>query len=246
MIEFLRFAINAFVLWIVFLHFIVPLIVYRLHRGPEKYTLPEISWESFIAGRSSAFLREHADFMQLGFIPAAASVLSIPGCITYFALYRHESDPAAATLMSSGNARGETITKEFTQRYENGFHLSLIASPLPTPFPRWRKKEGFRLPNVASIAQLFEAFKGIRANSQYGLPERLPIGQELGEVQNYLNEELEDLISRQYLSARAINGQRKFTLKGAYLMTWKISWPWKAIDNMISRDRVKRLSRKGV
>lgn len=243
MIEFVRFAVGAFVLWMLFLYFVVPLIVYNLNRGPEKYALPEISWESFIAARSSAFLREHAAFTQLGFLPASASVLSIPGSITFFALYRHENDPVAATLVSSSNGRKETVTKEFTQRYENGFHLSLIASPLPTPFPRWRKKEGFRLPKVANTALLFEAFKNIRAKSQYGLPERLTIGQELAEVQNYLNEELEDLISRRYLSANVANGQRRFTLKGAYLMAWKLLWPWKTIDNLISEYQVNRLSR---
>lgn len=166
MTEFLRFAVSAFFLWIVFLHFIARLIVYRLHRGPEKYALPEIDWESFIAGRSSAFLREHAEFTQLGFLPAAASVLSVPGCITFFALYRHESDPVTATLMSSSNAQGETITKEFTQRYENGFHLSLIASPLPTPFPRWRKKRALDSPRWRVLdcsSKLLKAF-GLTAN----------------------------------------------------------------------------------
>ena len=243
MIEFVRFAVGAFVLWIVFLYFVVPLIVYNLNYGPEKYALPEIDWESFFAARSSAFLLEHAGFTQLGFLPASASVLSIPGSITFFALYRHENDLVTATLMSSSSTRGETITKEFTQRYENGFHLSLIASPLPTPFPRWRKKEGYRLPEVASTALLFEAFKNIRAKSQYGQPERLTIGQELAEVQNYLNAELEDLISRRYLSAKVANGQRRFTLKGAFLMAWKLLWPWKVIDDVVSRNRVKRFSR---
>lgn len=235
--------IAAYILggWLLLQHLVTPLFVYWLHRGPDQFIFTPVEWETFISERSEEFLQIDQELRPLGFSPIVASVLELSHSRTYFALYRHSADTCVAMAMSATNKLGETIALDFTQRYGDGIHLSVTNSPIPSVYPRWRKKVMLRLPKVRDATMLFHKFKNIRAKSNYANPTSLPSGRELQIVEEYLNEELQELVTKGFMTVEA--GKQRPTLTAAYMMAWRLTWPWKPLLNFISEQRATRLSK---
>lgn len=221
--------------WLLFQHLVSPLFVYRLHRGPDRYSFVPAECETYISESSPAFLQHHNELGLLGFSPVAASVLELSHSRTSFVLYKNDLDQCVAMIMNATNKLGETLVLDFTQRYEGGKHLSLTNSPVPSVYPGWNKKVMLRFPKVKKVTDLFHIFKNVRGKFNYENPIAFPSGRELQMVEEFLNEELQNLVDRGFM--RIEGGKQRPTLLASYLISWRLTWPWKPILNLIANYR---------
>lgn len=227
--------------WLLLKHLVAPLFTYWLYRGPDRYSFTPVDVEMFMSERSEHFHHLDSEMRSLGFSPIVASALALSHSVTFFALYRNSLDPCAAMIMSGTNKLGETLVLDFTQRYADGVHLSVTNSPMPWMYPRWRKKVMLQLSKIREPRLLYEKFKNIRTKSNLFNPTALPVGRELQIVEEYLNEELQELVAKGFMKLEG--GQQRPTLKAAYVMSWRMTWPWKPLLTFISDQRAASLSK---
>jgi hypothetical protein len=87
-----------------------------------------------------------------------------------------------------------------------------------------------RFPEVTEVAHLVDITERIIENYLSSkVAVALPKGRELEMIEQLLNKELGELIAKGYVKDNVKNNLRSLTIKGAYLMIWKILWPVKQI-----------------
>ena len=131
------------------------------------------------------------------------------------------------------------VSNEFSQFGAKAV-LSVSSAPLPSVFPAWQRKISFRFSTCKGVADLHEHFQRIRAKTDLGQRTPVPPGQRLAQLESFLNQEQGHLIERGYFAPVARRGKRHVTLKGAYLMTWKMAWPSKPILIWLADRRTER------
>ena len=109
-------------------------------------------------------------------------------------------------------------------------------------FPPSPKKVTFPFPDIKSVSKLVSITERIIASYLSSkTPTTLPKGKELETIADYLNKEQDELIRKGYLQKDAKDGLRGMTLKGAYLLTWKLLWPVKQIRHAQKQSFVKKI-----
>lgn len=225
---------------VIFHHLVLPLFAYWLSAMPDRYCLTEMEWDSFLSERSVSFFPIHEQLLKLGFYPIGASSLAMSHSSNSFAVYRHTEGTATACLMSLTSSQKEILSLDFTQRYEDGVHLSLTNSRFPEVFPTWFRKIHYRLPDVTDASVLFSKFNAIA--SSLGRPGAVPLptGREFQTIAEYLNDELRELTSNGFARTPVGDGTLRLSLRAAYISTWRVIWPWKLILNRNDSHRADR------
>ena len=141
-------------------------------------------------------------------------------------------------------AQGTSVNSthiEFTQMYKNGTVLNVSNASMINVYPKSRMRLSFRLPSVKNVAQLLSlANKLIDANKQDEEKITFARGREFETVEDYLNRELNQLVKAGWVQSTVVEGNRRLTIKGALLMTWKMLWPVKQIINRIDISESSR------
>lgn len=130
---------------------------------------------------------------------------------------------------------------EFTQGYENGSVLNVSNSSVAGVYPDSPGRLGFRFPDINDAQALLAIILKLRGRHKVGDKQMaLPKGQEFAIMESYLNAELDELAQRGWVGKDDGKGERRLTVKGAVMMTWKLGWPVKQILNKRDLARSER------
>src|SRR6218665_1650855 len=119
----------------------------------------------------------------------------------------------------------ESNMLEFTQLYADDSVLSIHnATQLPV-YPELPYKRAIRLPGIRDAHALLQAALKLREQAS-GTRAAMTAGDEVQRAEDFLNREHQDLLHQAYFAKHLRpDGLRGLTLKGAYLMSWKLLWP---------------------
>jgi len=221
-------------------YIIGPILIYFIQKFPIKYNLTKSSDEVFLNKQNIQFQQMHQQIQTNNFIYVGSSLLKISTTNTYFSIYRNDSIPCTCTL-STVSTQGKFSTQiEFTQMYEDGSVTNVNNNPLIDVFPKTSKKISFRFAKMNDFNKLLDsAEKLFNLVNKAKLTKNLE-GNEFGAIETFLNEELQFLIQRGWLSSKERNNQYHLTLKGAVLLTWQLCFPVKQFlsykDSKYSRE----------
>lgn len=217
-----------------------PPFVYFSQRQPERYVLPALDPAELLAARDDRFRDLDRELRRSGFRPVAASELRHGTTVTPFVLYLDRTGALIATL-STVLARGQTSTQvEFTRVCGDGTLVAVSNNPLFDIYPSWERKLGFRYPEVADVSVLLARGERALACVRPDAPVRTFAPDEvLPTVAAFLNEEQDRLIALGLLARTPRGGERRLTLKGATLLTWKLCWPVKVLLDRADRARAR-------
>jgi hypothetical protein len=230
---------------IVAMHLLLPLLVWKQQGVPADYQLEKLPPEPFLAERNAEFRLWHRDLLLLGFEHLGVAELVLSHAKTRCSLYRHDNG-FIATVLTAGNAHMEGNMLEFTQPYADGSVFSVHNAIMPAVYPDLPYKQAVRLPGIRDANALLQAALQLR-KQQGGIPACLAPDAVFQYAGDFLDREHQDLIRLGYFtSKRRPDGLRGLTLKGAYLMTWKLLWPTRLwLDAQQRRAGVKALRAAG-
>ncbi len=211
-----------------------PVIVLWSQKMPEKYSFRLLESQQFLSERTPTFIELHEEIQGGDFEYIGSSELILSNTSMYFSIYNNFDKKIACTLVTAQSAPVNTTYIEFTQMYKNGSTLNVSNAPIINVYPKSEYRLSFRFPLVNDFDQLFTlAEKLINSNKQNDEKTTFTRGKEFEAVESYLNRELSELIERGWVQSKTVAGNRRLTIKGASLMTWKMLWPIKQILNRI-------------
>ena len=218
-----------------------PVIVWRSQKMPEYYRFNIIESQKFLSERSPTFIALHKTIQGSGFEYTGSSELLMSNLSMYFSLYNHFDKKIACTLVTAHSKPVNTTHIEFTQMYEDGSVLNVSNASVINVYPRSVSRLSFRFPRVNEFGQLLALAERLIRNHKQG-ERRITFkrGQEFEALESYLNRELKELIARGWVRSDVVAGQRRLTIKGATLMTWKMLWPVRQILSNIDISRSRR------
>lgn len=219
-------------IWLLAQYVAGPILVRLSLKAPARYSMSPLDWDSVTAFKSADFLTRNRALLELGFFPVAAT--KTDGIDAAF--YLRNADSTIASLMVSST----NIATEFTQVYEAGTNLDVTNSSSPAVHPSWQRKIGYRFPRRRDTHALHNAFQKIRDRVDLGEAKHLVNSDVLKCVEDFVNEELEHLVSIGFYSKNVTSGKRNVTLKGACLMTWRLAWPLKPLLLFIAERQGER------
>ncbi|MCD4774593.1 MAG: hypothetical protein K8S15_00915 [Candidatus Aegiribacteria sp.] len=220
----------VFVLGIQYL--IGPIIVWCTQKLPEKYVFRLVDSKKFLSERTPTFIALHEEIQDKEFEYIDSSELNMSNTSVCFSIYNHFDKKIVCTLVTARSDSINTTYIEFTQLYKNGSVLNVSNSSIINIYPTSEMRLSFRFPQVNDFDKLLTyAEKLINSNKQNEQRITFEKGKEFETVESYLNIELNELIERGWVQSKVVTGNRRLTIKGALLMTWKSVWPVKQILN---------------
>ncbi len=216
---------------------LLPLLVYSQNRQPERFRLDSVPKETVMEETEERFhaLAEEIEANGFGYI--AASAFSMQQTATHFMLFGNEEKKLYIMLTQVSNPNVPTeIFPEVSQLFDDDTVIDVLNASMDPAYPPSPRKVMFRFPEAQNVSELVAITEKIIASylaSKTAVT--FPKGRELETIARLLNEEQDELIAKGYFKKEGHNGMRGVTLKGAYLMTWKLLWPIKQIRQ--SRNR---------
>jgi hypothetical protein len=196
-----------------------------------------------------------------GFEPVTGLALPNPGssarAIVLVLVNRPARDSAYATVTYAGTAAAagtdgsapppvRTFCVEIVSRFRSGpvLHTANGTSELSVFAPRPMHTMN-RFPQVQDAGQLYRLHQALVARSGlydkvFRLDEEFH-GDAAAAVAAFMTEELEDQVGTGYMYLSAAEKLYRPTWKGAFLMTWKLLWPIKAVRHAARDRRARRL-----
>lgn len=233
-------VVEVLVLYFAWQHLVAPLAVYHAHRSHCHPVLPPVAVDAYAAELGPAALHMHRQLLALGYSPSVAANLSASSSSIRFAVYARPDDPMTASLMVARSALGEKLMLEFTLVSDRGVRMGILNSAQPLVYPPWERKIVYRVLGVPDAAQLHAALVRLQARHPAFHAVIQPAGDELARIVEYMEDEVRYLVGCGYMKRDCDRRGRGLTLRGAYRMSWLLSWPWKAISNL----RARRLGRQ--
>jgi len=243
MSELLLTLAGALGLYFAFMHLVAPLFVLRQHGVPCEYRFAPHDLAATLADGTDAFRATCKALAALGFAPATASRVDMSNASNTFMLLRRPGDPCIASVMLLRNAFGTQVVVDFTQPYRDGSCLSLSNNPYPPVFPRLPIKVAYQLDGTFPLWELHERFRRVRERCGLQEPVTVPEGGELACLDQFMNAEAAALRARGLYADGCDKGYRRLTFKGAYVLSWKLLWPWKPL--FLWRARRRALAASG-
>jgi hypothetical protein len=228
---------GAVAFYFAFTHLVGPLLVLRRHGVPCEYRFPPADVAATLAEATEPFRGTCRQLADLGFAPVAAGRLDHSNSSTAFVLFRRPGDPCIAAAMLGRSALGTRVVVDFTQPYRDGTCLSLSNNPYPPLFPRLRMKVAYQIAGTRPLWELHERFRRLRERCGLADPVTAPDGGELAALERFMNAEGAALRAQGIYAEGCVNGLRRLTLKGAYLLSWKLLWPWKPLRVWLASRR---------
>lgn len=244
---------TAFVLFVVALiilpYVVAPLIVWTKHRQSTSVQFEHVAVESLPPDALEYFLRVAHSLAAQGFEPAAflRGADTAAGTVMHLLVMTSESarDSAAAVYMPivlapGGGARFVEFSTEFVGGHEINTHncgFAYITKPVPL-------KRQFRLHTLSNPVQLYGAHRRLverhAPDSERFIPTR---GTEHLHLAHATDRGYRNQAEAGYLSLDASAGVYRATLKGAFLMAWKLAWPVKQVREVLAGRTAARTLR---
>lgn len=239
--EIAEWIVKGFLILLGIQFFFGPIIVWWGQRMPEHYRFKLIESQKFLSERTPTFIELHKEIQDRKFEYIGSSELIMSNSSMYFSIYNNFDKKIACTLVTAHSTPINITHIEFTQMYKNGSVLNVGNASIINVYPKSESRLSFRFPQVNDFDQLLAlAEKLIQSNKQNEQKITFTRGDEFDEVESYLNRELSELIENGWVQSEVVAGNRRLTLKGALLMTWKMLWPIKKILSNIDISYSKR------
>ena len=164
----------------------------------------------------------------------------------YFGLliHREAGDMGMVVYITSGHDKHPVETRyvEFAAEFTVAREINTNNSTQIEVFKKLPERMVFRFPHILSPHQLYllhRRLKGTYAAAWAPLPP--PHGREIQAVHNSIAKEYEKQVRAGYFYLDREEGVYRPTWKGAFLMTWKLIWPFTLFRNILVRRRANRL-----
>jgi len=229
--------------FILIFYSITPLFVYAKQKFPKNYILHPLSREALLPMADEAFRQQDKEIGQNGFTLAVSAYFQLQQTKTLFLLYRHPHYPLSLMLVHISNPNTATLSYlESTHIFEDHTFLNVNNSHLAGGFPKSHRKVSLYYPEITSVEELVTVSRKIADRYFYDKkPIALPKGEEMQMIERYMNEELQELVDKGYLKRGTNSDERGITLKGAYLFTWKLLWPFKQLIFHKTRQHAQQI-----
>jgi hypothetical protein len=138
---------------------------------------------------------------------------------------------------SAGNLRAWMVT--IRTRFADGTQIVTSSSTAPGVYPVDPSVDAIHPYWIKDPARLYRIHRArVVASGRAGEPRMLPApGQAIGYQQDEWREEVDRVIRAGYYRAADGEGRCRMTVKGAFVMTWRLLWPVKQIRQ--ARRRVR-------
>ena len=229
--------------FILIFYSITPLFVYAKQKFPRDYILHPLPKETLLLMTDETFRQQDKEIGQNGLTLAVSAYFQQQQTKTLFLLYRHPRYPLSLMLVSISNPNTATLSYlESTHIFEDHSFLNINNSHLTGNFPKSHRKVSLHYPEITSAEELVTVSRKIVDHYFYEKkPVALPEGEEMQMIEHYMNEELRELVDKGYLKKEASSNERGITLKGAYLFTWKLLWPFKQLISYKVRRHAQQI-----
>lgn len=211
----------------------MPILVWSQNRLPDKYTLVSVPIDEFLLESDSSFRALASEVGENGFRCIAASFFNNQTTHSRFLVFVHEEKNFSAIVTQITNPNVPAVLYlEISQIFNDNTLVGVMNAPTSGAYPKSSRKVTFRFSDVTEVEYLVRIMEHILTNylsSKIAIA--LPEGRELKKIEEFLNDELAVLIRQGYVQNSVQSNLRSYTLKGAYLMTWKLLWPVKQICN---------------
>ncbi len=241
MIETLFYAAGA---WLAGMYGLAPLLVYRQNKLPERIKLDSVPAETILQKVGEHFREpvEEAEANGFRYVDASEFVTQ-PSTQTYFMLFVHDEKKLSLLLIEIANPNVPAeVYFEINQLYDDDTILDVLNASMDSAYPPSPRKAMFRFPEVRTVSELAAVTEKIIASYLSSKTSvTFPEGKELETIARLLSEEQDELIEKGYFQKEADAGLRGLTLKGAYLLTWKLLWPVKQIRQVRNKAFAKKI-----
>jgi uncharacterized protein DUF4253 len=227
-----------------------PMLIHQRQRRHARPTLEPFdpAKHPFSAGLADAMQRNAALLGQAGYRQVADLFRADVTARLRAVLMDTAAGDIAVVVGAAAAARPErgSCAVELVARFEGGRSLTVHNSPLPGVFGAVPGKEKVRLRDVRDPTRLVRFYQALLAQ-RYGSLHREPAedradpGAFLGAA---MVRELRQQVDTGYLWLDDRAGVYRPTWKGAFLMTWKLLQPFRAIGEWRSDRRARALARE--
>ena len=160
----------------------------------------------------------------------------------YFSIYNNVDKKIACSLITAHGGPVNTTHIEFTQMYKNGSVLNVSNASMINVYPKSDSRLSYRFPQINDFDQLLAlAEQLIHSSKQTEEKITFTRGCEFQAIESCLNRELNELIEEGWVQSNVVTGNRRLSVKGALLMTWKMLWPVRQVLNKIFATNVINL-----
>lgn len=224
-----------------FMYIVGPLLVWRLQRSPASFhfvRLKDNSLLHLISPQCEAWDKElkQNDFRYIG-----SASMAMGSSQTYFSLYRAADGLLAALVAMKSNSRS-MFYAEFTWHHVNDAITNINNLAFSPVSPASSLKQSYPYPDVHALNDLLALARKIGVYKEKENPRQpFPEGKEFEAIERFLQRESESLVQRGWYSPLVIEDYRRLTLRGAFLMTWRLLWPTRSILQRKARKEAERL-----
>ncbi len=148
----------------------------------------------------------------------------------------------AYMLAENSGVRQETAYSEFSTTYTDETAIDTSNAPELPGFDSGPRKQQFWLPHIQNLARLYQIHRElIRRHATGASPRDVRDTQALTTVAEAMQRDFREQEARGwfYLDPSAV--QYRLTLKGAYLMTWRLLWPIQSIRKLRRNLAARRI-----
>jgi hypothetical protein len=218
-------------IWILAQYLIGPWLVLFQVTAPERFVLPKLEWTELLMKLGKQLSDAHEVIIGLGYVPCGATEVPNIKAISYV----HPIDGSGIQLRHL--AIGYSVC--FSQWYSGGMCLLVSNSQLPEVFPAWHKRTSYLLPRCRDIPALFDKFKRIRSALNIEGAVKADARIELQATEEFLNAELQENVRNGFYAKKVSDGKRRLSVKGAFVISWRIAWPSKPIMLALAQKRAE-------
>ena len=227
--------------FVVFPYGIAPLVVRFVHKQSARPQVEQVGADAFCPELAAYFGRAAACLAPLGFAPAAYVRVTDAATRTearVLILINESARESAAVTEVQGKGPVQSFSRylEFCTEFVNGDEIDTNNFDTAHVLKHYPEKRVFRLPGVQHPQALHRAHRRLVERHR---PAAGPFTPTRGTEHLHIAHSFEKTYGKQvefgYLFHDEAAGVYRPTLKGAFLMSWKLAWPVKQAREALAR-----------
>jgi len=231
-----------------FWYVVVPLLVWNgLRADAVKRMEPFDPSRHFASPQVVAFLRDNIAALADQQFRQVADLMNAGGKTTMRIVLLLHPDGAVATIAVVSNQQGSALpVVEFTAELDGGTVLDVSNVRTPPVFAPQAWHVTYRFPEVRDPVRLYRVFQAMlqRRFGSRSMAQRDVASDPARFLAQAMDKECRGQVAAGYHRLNERTGGYEPTLKGAYLMTWKLQFPFKQIRAERLRSKARQLLRE--
>jgi len=221
----------------------MPLLVYAQTKIPAFYNFIPVSEKEFLENSDEEFKSLFEEIGSNGFQYICSSSFTQQVTNTRFSVFSHPDKTISISVIRITNPNVPSLLYlEVGQLFDDGTIIDVTNTSRSSVYPKSTTKVTFQFPDIKEVKALIEVTESIISKYLSSkTPITLPKGEEMQFIEKVINDEQLELIAKGYFVKSADGDVCTVTLKGAYLMSWKLLWPIRQILEYKNRVYSKRL-----